>query len=412
MAGAVKFDVEFARGHFPLLAGDWALFDNAAGTLVPESVIARTTAFLRECQVQPNNPYPASELATARLEEAKSQMAAMINAAPDEVVIGHSTTMNVYVLSKALRPLFREGDEIIVTNLDHESNNGAWRQLEETGITVREWRANPETADLEIEALDELLTERTRLVCFTHCSNVTGTINDVAAIVRRVHDAGAWVCVDAVAYAPHRRLDVKALDVDFYLCSLYKLYGPHHALMYGKRERFLAARGQSHFFIAEDRLPGKLTVGGHNYDVLGGLAGITDYLSVLHDHHFPRSNLGLHDRLGEVFSLVASHEERLARPLIEFLAAKPKVRLIGRATADATKRAPTISFAVEGRDSAAITAGLAEARIGASNGNFYAYRIVRDLGYGAEDGVVRTSMVHYNTEEEVRRLIARLDTII
>jgi selenocysteine lyase/cysteine desulfurase len=142
-------------------------------------------------------------------------MAEMINAAPEEIVIGPSSTMNVYVLSHALRAWFKPGDELVVTNLDHETNIGAWRRLTELGVVIKEWQLDAGTAELEVERLAALLTERTQLVCFTSCSNITGAIHDVRAITRLVHDAGALACVDAVAYAPHRPLDVRALDVDF-----------------------------------------------------------------------------------------------------------------------------------------------------------------------------------------------------
>ncbi len=158
-------------------------------------------------------------LGAGRIAEGRATLAALINAGADEIVVGPSTTSNVYVLSHALRPLLAAGDEIIVTNQDHEANNGAWRKLESKGMVIREWRMNRETDDLEIEDLEALLTDKTKLVCFNHCSNIVGLIHDVKAIVRRIHEAGALACVDGVAFAPHRRVDVKDLDVDFYLYS-------------------------------------------------------------------------------------------------------------------------------------------------------------------------------------------------
>jgi len=406
-------DVEFVRGQFPQLArGDLAYFDNAGGSLAPSSVVERMRAFMTECQVQPNGGYGPSAEATARLAEAHRLMAALINASPEEVVIGHSTTMNVYVLAQAFRPLLRPGDEIVVTNLDHEANNGAWRRLAEAGAVVKEWRVTPETAELEIETLERLLSERTRLVAFSHCSNIAGGFNDAAAIVRRVHEAGALACVDGVAFAPHRRVDVKALDVDFYLLSLYKVYGPHHALLYGKREHLMALRGQNHFFIGEDEVPLKLMVGGYDFEVVGAATGIMDYFDSLHRHHFPGSNAPLAQRLSEVYGLIARHEERIARPFADFLAAKRNVRVIGRPGADKGRRAPTFSFVVEGRDSAEIARRVDGHGVGIRHGDFYAYRLVRDLGLLARNGVVRASMLHYNNSDDVARLIRALDEAI
>ena len=195
MTDRVSLDVDFARGHFPGL-DDWALFENAGGTLVADTVIERVRGYMTETQVQPGAPFPASAEAARRIAESERLMAAMINAEPGEAMIGPSTTMNVYPLTQAIAHWFAPGDEIIVTNLDHEANNGAWRRLAERGVTIKEWQVDPATAELEIAALDDLLTERTRLVAFSQCSNIAGGINDVAAITRRVHDAGALVCVD------------------------------------------------------------------------------------------------------------------------------------------------------------------------------------------------------------------------
>jgi cysteine desulfurase family protein (TIGR01976 family) len=412
MSDAAALDLDFVRSHFPPLAGDWAFFENAGGTLVPRAVIERVSAYMTETQVQPGAPYAASALAAERIAESHRLMAEMINAEPDEVAIGPSTTANVYVLAQALRPWFEPGDELIVTNLDHEANNGAWRRLEEFGVTVREWRVDGDSADLEIEALEVLLSERTRLVCFTHCSNITGSINDVARIVARVHEAGALACVDAVAYAPHRRLDVKALDVDFYLCSLYKIYGPHLALLYGKREHLRRARGQNHFFFAEDDIPQKLMPGGYNHELTAALSGITEYLDALHHHHFESPRNALHERLGEVYGLIAAHEERLARGFLEFLDSKPQVRLVGRREADRERRVPTFSMVVEGRDSGELPPLLAAHKVAIDNGDFYAARLIRDLGLKEQGGVVRASMVHYNSEADLERLIRHLDQVL
>lgn len=406
------FDAAFARTQFPTLNGGWALFENAGGTLVPNPVIDRLNAYMRDCQVQPAGAYGPSQDAAERIREAQRLMAEMMGAEPGEVMVGPSTTMNVYLLAQALRPWFAAGDEIVVTNLDHEANSGAWRRLAEFGVTVREWRVNPETAELEPDDLRALLTDRTRLVCFSHCSNVTGGINDVAAVTRLVHEAGGLVCVDGVAYAPHRQLDVKAWDVDFYLCSTYKIYGPHLGLLYGKREHLLRARAQNHYFIGETDIPLKLNPGGPNHELTAALTGVVDYFDILHRHHFGESNLPLHERLGQLFALFAEHEERIAEPLVDFLTAHPKVGLIGRQTAEQQFRAPTFSFLVAGRRSDDVAAAAAKAGIGIGSGDFYAARLIDALGARDCGGVVRTSMVHYNRADEVDRLIAALEEAI
>jgi len=413
MTDRTTLDIDFVRAQFPALDQGWAYFENAGGSLIARPVIERLTEFASNYRVQPGYPYASSARAAEILAENERLMAAMINASPDEVLIGPSTTMNVYVLSHALLPLFSAGDEVIVTNLDHEANNGAWRRLAEHGITVKEWQINPETADLEIGTLEGLLSERTRLVCVTQCSNVVGSINDIAAIAKRVHDAGAWICADAVSYAPHRRLDVKETDVDFYALSLYKLYGPHQSLLYGKRQHLLAAKGQNHYLKTEEDIPDKLDLGGVNHDLMAGIPGIVEYFDLVHEHHFPGSNADLRERLGEVFGLFAAQEENLASRFADFLNSKPNLRVIGAATGDATKRAPTFAFVVDGRDSTEFPEHMLKHKVSILADDFYAARLIDALDLRrTHNGVVRCSMVHYNTMDEVDRLIAGLDEII
>ena len=408
---AAPIDTAFARAHFPALSGPWALFENAGGTLVASQALERIRTYMTEYQVQPGAAYPASARAAEMIAESHHAMAAMINARPEEVLIGPSTSMNVFLLAQALRPGLAEGDEIVVTNLDHEANVGAWRKLAADGVTVREWRFDPESFALEPEGLALLLNERTRLVCFGHCSNITGSFTDVPALVRMIHDAGALACVDGVAYGAHRAIDVRAWDVDFYLCSTYKLYGPHLALLYGKRAHFEQAAPLNHFFL-DDALPLKLNPGGPNHELSAGLAGITAYLDALHAHHEGETNLPLHGRLAAIFERIAAHEEALGAPLLEFLAAKPGVRLIGSPSAGRDVRAPTFSFAVDGRDAGEVARAASAHEVAIGAGDFYAARCIEALGLAAQGGVVRASMVHYNTADEVARLIRALDEAI
>jgi cysteine desulfurase family protein (TIGR01976 family) len=376
-------------------------------------VIDAVADYMRRCQVQLGATYALSAEASERVRAGHAAIERWIGAEPGEVVLGPSTTVNLKILAAALRPLWKEGDEVVVTNLDHESNVGPWRDLAATGITVREWRFRPETVGLALEDLDALLNERTRLVAVTHCSNLVGAIVDVAAVARRVHEAGALVAVDGVAYAPHRRLDVKAWDVDFYAASLYKTYGPHLALLYGKRDLLLQARGQYNFFIAEDDVPYKLQPGNVNHELAAALPEVLRYFERLDEHHFPgEENASLGQRLDRVYGLVREHEERLAGRLLDFLRTKENVRILGPACADGAVRMPTISFVVEGRRSSEIPPLLDEKRLAVRFGHFYAYRPVRDLGLLERDGVVRASLVHYNRQEEVDRLVAALDEIL
>ncbi|MCK4867888.1 MAG: aminotransferase class V-fold PLP-dependent enzyme [Alphaproteobacteria bacterium] len=412
MTSDPTLDVEFCRGHFEALSGGWVFLENAGGTLVPRQVTDRLADFTTNCQVQPGEGYDASDAGKARIDEGRAVLAGLINADLDEIVVGPSTTSNVYVLSHALTPLLKPGDEIIVTNQDHEANNGAWRRLEAAGAVIREWRMNPDTDDLEIEDLEALLNERTKLVCFTHCSNIVGLIHDVKAIVRRIHEAGALACVDGVAFTPHRRVDVKDLDVDFYLYSSYKVFGPHMGILYGKRDLLARLANQNHYFVESDDAQHRLCPGGLNFELTAACGGIMEYLDLVHAHHFPGANVEQQQKLNQVYALFAAHEVAMSRPIEEFLTTRPGVRLIGRGAAGRRERVGVFAFTVDGRDSREFPEKLRDHKIGLFADDFYAARCIDAIGARPQNGVVRASMVHYNSRQDVDRLIDGLDRII
>ncbi len=404
-----SLDLDFVRAQFPALDTPWALFDNAGGSVPCRQVLERLTDYMAHRQVQLGASYAQSARAMEEVEAGRAAVARLLNADPGEVVLGASSTALAQLLARALRPLWREGDEVVVTNLDHETNVGPWRALEATGITVREWRFRPETGTLAAEDLEPLLTERTRLVAFTHCSNLAGTFHDVPVLARRIREAGALSCVDGVAYAPHRRVDVDALGVDFYLCSLYKVYGPHQSALFGRRELLERARGQNHFFFEESNVPGKLEPGGVNHELAASLAGVTEYLDAVDRHHFGDDDADPAARLERTFALFARHEERLAAPLLDFLTGRDDVQILGHIGPERARRAPTVSFVVDGIDSSTIPPRLDAREVAVRFGHFYAYRAVRDLGWMERGGVVRASLVHYNSADEVERLVAGLE---
>jgi cysteine desulfurase family protein (TIGR01976 family) len=406
------FDVAFARRHFPPLRNGWAFFENAGGTYVPQSVIDRTDSYMRECQVQPAWTFAPSADAAARIAEGKRTMASVINADPDEVYVGPSTTMNVYLLAQAIRHWFKPGDELIVTEQDHEANVGAWRRLAEYGVAIREWRIDPTTGALALADLEGMLGPRTKHVAMTHCSNVIGIVHDIPRIAEMVHGVGATLMVDGVAFAPHFAIDVKALDVDFYAFSAYKLFGPHLAVMYGKREHFLRAKGQNHFFIGEDDIPLKLLPGGTNHELGAGLVGVADYFDALDAHHFDTPVNSLHARVTRVYALAAAHEKKLGDRIDAFLRARPGVHVYGRQPSADGRLSPNIAFRVPGQSSKAIAEALYADKIAIGFGDFYAARCIKGLGLTAEDGVVRVGVAHYNDDADVDRLLAALDRLL
>jgi len=406
-----RLDLEFCRSFFPPLANGEVYFENAGGSYVPHQVIDAMDGYMRECQCQPGWRFASSRSARARLDRAQNLMAEAINADRDEIVVGPSTTLNVYVLAHALAPLFEPGSEIVVTNQDHEANGGAWRRLADAGVVVREWRVDARTGDLDVDALDELLNERTKLVCFPHVSNIVGSLNDVDVITAKAHAVGAMVCVDGVATVAHHLPDVKAMDVDFYLFSVYKMYGPHLAVMYAKRAHIEAASNQNHFFH-ESNVPEKLHPGGLSYESTAAMAGIVDYLEAVYAHHFGAQANDLRSRLSKVYGLFQAHESTLMTRVLKYLAGRSDIRLIGRDSGDARERAATFSVTVAGREPADIATQLAERGICVGHGHFYGYRCVDALGIDPAQGVLRFSMVHYNTLDEVDAFTAALDAIL
>ncbi|MGB1700057.1 MAG: aminotransferase class V-fold PLP-dependent enzyme [Nannocystaceae bacterium] len=410
MPNARPFDVDFVRGQFPALRDDWALFDNAGGSLACQQVIHRVTTYLEHYGIQLGATYPRSLEAAELVRRGRQAAADLVNADLEEVVITGSTTMSAYILAHAMAPNLKPGDNIVVTDIDHEANIGAWRRLEERGVELREWRHNADSLALEMDELKPLLDERTRLVTFSHCPNVTGSIHDAHAIIATAHDAGAQVCVDGVAFAPHRRVDVRDLDADYYLVSLYKVFGPHQGLLFGKREHLRDAVGQNHYFITEDEVPYKLQPGNVNHELTASLPGIVEYLETLASHHGVTCD-STHEALNAAFDLIASQEATLVAPLIAYLRDRDDVRIIGRPTEDADARVATVAFEVEGRSSTEVTTLLQEHHVAVRFGDFYARRGVARMPLLHSDGMVRVSMAHYNHPEEVARLIAALDQI-
>lgn len=408
-----SLDLAFVRGQFPALAGDTVFLDNAGGSQVLAGVADRIRDYLLTTNVQHGATYAVSQTAAARLHDAQVAMAAYVNAArPDEIVMGPTSTMLLQILARAMAPQFSPGDEVIVSRADHESNIGPWVGLEAAGVRVLTWELNRESGDLELADLDALMTARTRLVAVTHASNIFGAVHPVAAIARFVHERGARLVVDGVAYAPHRVLDVQAWDVDFYVFSAYKVFGPHHAVLYGRYDHLLGLANQYHYFIPDDRIPYKLQPGNPNYELSYGTAGIVDYFVALGERHGAPTDGERRGALARAFDLVADHEAALAARLLAFLATKRRVRVVGPPSPAHQVRVPTISFVVEGRRSRDVVAHTDACGLAIRHGDFHSRRLVEHLGYGGADGVVRVSMVHYNTLDEVDRLILALDQVV
>ncbi len=408
-----KLNVDFVRENFPALNSEWVYFDNAGGTQVSKQSANKITDYLLNTNVQLGASYEISQMSTEKVALANILWAEAINASsPREIVLGSSTTALLQNLSRALSNYFKPGDEIIVSNSDHEANIGPWLSLHEKGVKIKFWHLNTENYSLDLDSLGELMNENTKLVAFTHASNILGNINPVKEITKFVHSKNAMVCVDGVAYAPHRHVDVGDMDVDFYVFSLYKVYGPHYSLLYGKESILEELAGINHYFIGKEELPYKLQPGNVNFELAYGSTGILDYFNMLYNEHFSDKNTILNNRLEKVFELIADHEEEIVSPLMDFLNSKKNIKIIGDKTANKNLRVPTVSFVVEGRKSSEIPLLVDPHKIGIRWGDFYARRLIENLNISDIDGVVRVSMVHYNTKTEVEKLVSVLDKII
>jgi cysteine desulfurase family protein (TIGR01976 family) len=410
----VSLDVSYVKAQFPAfndpLSAKWSFFENAGGSYVPNNVIERLNHFMTSTKVQPYAEFDISAIAGDNMDQATNLFAEMINVQNDEIIIGGSTTINMYVLSNAIRSLLKPGDEVIVTNQDHEANVGAWRRLAEHGMVIKEWKINTKTAELEIEDLKSLLSEKTKIVAVTHCSNIVGSINDLKSIAKLVHEYDAYIIGDGVSYAPHGFPDVKDLDVDFYAFSLYKTYGPHLGLLYGKKAILDKLPNQNHEFLEGD-VPYTLNPGGPNHEELSCLIGVYEYFNNLFEHHFPGEDGSVRDKIEKINELIAKHEQEIANPLLEYISSRDDIKLIGKNKIENKNRAPTIAFTMDNKSSKELSSDLVKHGIATRNDNFYAWRCLKALGIDVDDGVVRTSMVHYNTHEDVNNLIEALKKI-
>lgn len=383
--------------------------DNAGGSQALATVPERIAEHLIHRNVQIGGTYERSLKAAESLAQGRRAVMDLVNASrPEEIVFAPTSTVALQNLSRAMAPLFQTGDEVIVTNFDHESNIGPWLPLAERGVRFRTWEIDPETLTPTRDELGSLLSDRTRLVCVSHVSNILGSVNPIREFADAAHAAGTLICVDSVAFAPHRAIDVRTLDVDFLVFSAYKAYGPHIAAMYGRYDLLLELDNLYHYFYGREKVPAKLEPGNANYELAYSLTAVRDYLAGI----CAAESGDVRESIEKAFGAIAQHEARLTAKLLDFLNSRKGIRVIGGNSASDPDRVPTISFKVDGLNSAAVAKGLEDFRIAARFGDFHTRRLIEYLSLEGSGGVVRISLVHYNTLDEVDRLISALEEML
>jgi cysteine desulfurase family protein (TIGR01976 family) len=407
------FDVAAVRARFPALARDGGTriyFDNPAGTQVPESVVQRVSDCLLHANANLGGRFATSVAAGRVVDDARRAMADMLNAAsPDEIAFGQNMTTIAFQISRALAQRFRRGDEIILTRMEHDANVAPWLALaRDVGLTVRWIDIDRERHELALDGLGALLNERTRLLCIGYASNVLGTVNDVRCASELARAAGALVFVDAVHYAPHGLIDVQALGCDLLACSAYKFFGTHQGVLWGRRS--LLERLQPYKVRpAPGHPPESFETGTQSHEGLAGVTAAVDYLASLGDGAADATRRG---RLRAAMSAIHAYEATLSERLIAGLSEVPGVRIHGIADrARMSRRAPTVSFTLRGHEPDALARALGERGVYTWHGPSYALEPLRALGLLDAGGVLRVGLVHYNTHEEIDRLIAILKGI-
>jgi selenocysteine lyase/cysteine desulfurase len=412
MQWSMPLDLQYIRSNFPAFSEPslkgWGFFENAGGSYPCKQVIDRLTGFYTKTKVQPYYTYPASQLAGELMDASYKRMAAYLNVEVSEIHFGPSTTQNVYVLANAMRPMWKDGDEIIVSCQDHEANSGAWRRLADRGMKITEWHVDSESGLLDIKELEKLISGLTRMVAFPHCSNLIGQINPVKEISKLIHKHGALSVVDGVAYAPHGMPDLNSLGADIYLFSLYKTFGPHLGLMYVNKRLLGRMENQSHFFkngVARNML----TPAGPDHAQIAAATGILEYFDAVYEHHFTE-NVPPAQRNWALQGLFREHEEELLKPLLDFLRARGDIRILG--TDQAEGRAPTVSILPLKKPIKEVYQYLTSQKLMSGIGNYYAVRPLMDMKIPLEPGVLRISFLHYTSMDEIEQLVAGLQAAL
>ena len=411
-------DVELAphlgwiRAQFPALAQEVyarpvVFLDGPGGTQVPQRVIDAVGDYLARSNANTHGGFATSRRTDSTIAEARQGMADLLGCDPDEIVFGPNMTTQAFSLSRAIERELTPGDEVIVTRLDHDANVAPWQALEQRGVIVRVVDIDDKDCTLDMADLSRQISTRTRFVAVGYASNAVGTINEVAEVVRLAHAVGAWVFVDAVHYVPHGPIDVRALDCDFLACSPYKFFAPHMGVLYGKRAHLTKLRPYK-VRPASDESPDRWETGTQNHEGLAGVAAGIDYLAELGRRVFPDAT-ERRTALLAAMEAIRRYERRLVERLIQGLLKIPGLTIYGILDpARFAQRTPTVAVRLTGYTPQELTGYLGERGMFTWAGNYYALNLSERLGVEASGGMLRLGLVHYNTEEEVERVVDAL----
>jgi cysteine desulfurase family protein (TIGR01976 family) len=407
-----NFNPHAIRPLFPALSQEVAgrpalFFDAPGGTQVPTPVITAISDYLAHSNANTHGAFATSRRTDEVIAAAHAAMADLLGCSAQETVFGANMTSLTFALSRAIGRELGPGDEVIVTRLDHDANVAPWRALAECGVTIREVDVDVEDCTLVMADLEAQLSSRTRLVAVGYASNAVGTINDVARVVELARQAGALSFIDAVHYAPHGPIDVKALDCDFLACSVYKFFGPHVGVIYGKAEHLERLRPYK-VRPASDEVPDRWMTGTQNHEGLAGVTAAVNYLAALSQQPTGDRRTDLQAAMG----MIKSYEQTLSERLITGLLSIPGLSFYGIREVDrVAQRTPTVSFRLAGLTPREVATALGERGIFAWDGNYYALNLSERLGVESLGGMVRIGLAHYNTVEEVDYLLESLAQI-
>jgi len=421
-------DLAWVRAQFPALAetigGQPVIFlDGPGGTQVPQRVIDAITHYLVHANANTHGAFASSQQTDHTIAAAHSAIADLLGCNADEIVFGPNMTSLTFMLSRSIGRDIRPGDEIVLTRLDHDANVSPWQALAERGAVIKIADIDPEDCTLDMEDLRRQITPRTRIVAVGYASNAVGTINDVAEVVRMARAVGALSFIDAVHYAPHGPIDVRALDCDFLACSPYKFFAPHAGVLYGKQEHLLRLRPYK-VRPAPDELPGRWMTGTQSHEAMAGVAAAVAYLAEL-GHRVSLSAerptalpeapapLSRRQQLCAAMDAIQTYERTLAATLITGLLDIPGLTFYGiREPARFTARTPTVSVRIDGHTPRQLAEALGDQGIYTWDGNYYAINLTERLGVEQDGGMLRIGLVHYNTGQEIERLLTALQAIV